>query len=62
MILPHALQPMLQGGAEFAPDNFRDLLSHGPPHLLLIPVLVFTLNSRHPSLLFIERFAHWTGH
>ena len=62
VILPHGLRPMLQGGAEFVPNTFLELLSRGPPHIILLPVLVFSLNPRHPGLLLVERFAHRTGH
>ena len=58
VILPHGLRPMLQGGSEFASGDFFDPLSHDPPHLLLLPILFFTLNPHHPGLLLIKTFAH----
>ena len=62
MILTHGLHPIFQGGAEFVPDTFHELLSHGTLHLILLPVLVFTLNSFHPGLLLIKQFANQDGH
>ena len=53
---------MLQGCLEFVPAGFCNLLSHGPPPILLLPVLVFALNPRHPGLLIIKLFSHWAGH
>ena len=61
VILTHGLQLLLQVGVELLPDDFCDLLSHGPPHFLLFHVLVFAINPLHPSPILVKQFAQQTG-